>query len=317
MSGFQRQVNAAQAAAVVGDWASANPRQMYVAGPGGLVADSGGLVVGRFAWINSRLTDSNYAPKLASNVGWGKPAGIVHREQQALITDYLAESGLVIPAGFGTSLVTDGDLWVINAHASAVAVPGMKVYAEYGTGKMTFAATASPTTGTSTSFTIAAATGISVTGSITDNVLTVTAVGTGTVVPGAILTGSGVVTGTQVVAQLSGTPGGVGTYGVSIGGQSVASTTISGTYGVFTAGGTIAGAAFRVGMTLSGSDVTAGTVITALGTGTGGAGTYIVSPSQTASTGTITGAANIETKWRAVSGGNAGELVKIVSYAAV
>lgn len=43
-----------------------------------------------------------------------------------------------------------------------------------------------------------------------------------------------------------------------------------------------------VGQTLSGSGVTAGTTITALGTGTGGTGTYTVSASQTVSSTTIT-----------------------------
>ena len=43
----------------------------------------------------------------------------------------------------------------------------------------------------------------------------------------------------------------------------------------------------KVGSTISGSGVTAGTTITALGTGTGGAGTYTVSASQTVSSTTI------------------------------
>ncbi len=46
-----------------------------------------------------------------------------------------------------------------------------------------------------------------------------------------------------------------------------------------------------VGQTISGSGVTAGTKITALGTGTGGAGTYTVDTSQTASSTTITASA--------------------------
>ena len=45
----------------------------------------------------------------------------------------------------------------------------------------------------------------------------------------------------------------------------------------------------RVGYVISGTGVTAGTTITALGTGTGGAGTYTVSTSQTVSSTTITG----------------------------
>jgi hypothetical protein len=46
-----------------------------------------------------------------------------------------------------------------------------------------------------------------------------------------------------------------------------------------------------VGQTISGSGVTSGTKITALGTGTGGAGTYTVDTSQTASSTTVTATA--------------------------
>ena len=49
----------------------------------------------------------------------------------------------------------------------------------------------------------------------------------------------------------------------------------------------VASGAYAVGQVISGSGVTAGTVITGLGTGTGGTGTYQVSPSQTASSTTI------------------------------
>ncbi len=55
-----------------------------------------------------------------------------------------------------------------------------------------------------------------------------------------------------------------------------------------TVGGTVSGM-FGVGTILSGTGVTAGTRITALGTGIGGAGTYTVSASQTVGSTTITG----------------------------
>jgi hypothetical protein len=85
--------------------------------------------------------------------------------------------------------------------------------------------------------------------------------------------------------RLVGTPDAVGLL------QGPASTStaasISGT--TLTVGGTLTGDPWAVGMTVettTGSGVTAGTVITALGTGTGGAGTYTVNNSQTvASTG--------------------------------
>lgn len=61
---------------------------------------------------------------------------------------------------------------------------------------------------------------------------------------------------------------------------------ISGT--TLTVGGTVTGA-FGVGQTIYGTGVTANTTITALGTGTGGAGTYTVNNSQTVGSELITG----------------------------
>lgn len=75
-------------------------------------------------------------------------------------------------------------------------------------------------------FSIAAEQGpLSVTASISGTTLTVTAVGSGVVTEGQILSGSGVAAGTRVGNSLSGT-GGTGTYNVNIS-QTVASTTIT------------------------------------------------------------------------------------------
>lgn len=68
-----------------------------------------------------------------------------------------------------------------------------------------------------------------VTASIATTTLTVTAVTSGAIGPGQVLTGSGVTAGTVVVAQLTGTPGGVGTYSVTPS-QTAASTSITGQY---------------------------------------------------------------------------------------
>ena len=262
--------------------------------------------MGRFAWWD------NANQSKVSNTGFGPVAGFVARVQQALITAFLAEGSNVIPAGHPLTLHSAGAFWVQN-DGSGEALVGQKAYANYADGKVSFAATGAPATASGTASSIAAATAISMTGSITGNVLTITAVSTGTMVPGAILTGSGVATGTQATAQLTGTAGGIGTYLVNIPDQAVASTTIGGTYGTLTVGGTVTGA-FGVGNTLSGSGVTAGTTIWGLGTGTGGAGTYVVSPSQTAASTTITAATNVETKFVAMSAGPAGGLVKISSH---
>jgi hypothetical protein len=66
-----------------------------------------------------------------------------------------------------------------------------------------------------------------VTGSITLTTLTVSAVASGTIYPSMQFTGTGVTAGTRIVAQLTGTPGGAGTYTVNIS-QTVASTTLTG-----------------------------------------------------------------------------------------
>lgn len=309
MTDFPNQVQVLQVPAVEGDFCDTNqPRSSYVAGPSGLVAGPNGCLVGRFAWAVPPV-DGDGAPTTVSNSGFGLPSGFVHREQQALITTYLAASGMTIPKGFGMTLMTGGGFWCKNAGATE-AEYGMKAYAAFADGSITFAATGAPTAGgTSTASTIAAGTA-SVTGSIADNVLTVTAVGSGTLYPGGQLTGSGVAANTEIVSQLSGTPGGIGTYLLNVGEQTVASTTISETYGLLTIGGSVAGT-FAVNQAVTGSGITAGTFIRALVTGTGGAGTYIVNLTQTISSQAINTAINVETKYYARSTGLTGELVKI------
>jgi hypothetical protein len=173
-----------------------------------------------------------------------------------------------------------GDFWVKN-DGSSQALVGQNAYANFADGKITFAAPATA----------------SVTGSIAADRL-------GHRLdqrrrpdrhggrlrrprPRRHAVRHGVASGTQIVSQLTGTAGGVGTYSVSIGEQSVASTTVSETYGTLT--------------------------VTAVGSGTLGCrrrplglrrhgrhghhrarhrhrrhGTYIVSPTQTASSTTVT-----------------------------
>jgi hypothetical protein len=145
--------------------------------------------------------------------------------------------------------------------------------------------TASEPTEASVTGSIAAATA-SVTAAINGDVMTVTNVSSGTLAVGAICIGAGVTPGTQITEQLTGTTGGVGTYGVSIT-QVVASTTVTATYGLLTVTAVGSGT-LSVGQALTGSGVTAGTQITALGTGQGLTGTYYATPSQTTSSTTIT-----------------------------
>ncbi|AWJ93312.1 hypothetical protein Sp245p_26180 (plasmid) [Azospirillum baldaniorum] len=307
--GFQSQVNAQPAPAVEGDFASTNPRHNALAGPGAFVAGPDGVTVGRFAWADFSTVDANGAPAIVSSHGIGKPTGIVPRRQQGLITDFLGSSSLSVPQGFPVEIFNAGDIWVKN-NGSAQALPGMKAYARFSDGAISFAATGNPTNATVTGS--IAPTQAVVTGSISGNIMTITAVSSGTVVPGGVLSGTGVATGTRVVSQVSGTAGGVGVYSVDIPEQTVASTTITEDYGTLTVTA-VASGTLTVGAVLSGSGITAGTTITALGTGTGGTGTYRVGTSQTASSTTVTAAVNIETRWEARSSGLAGELVKVTT----
>lgn len=149
---------------------------------------------------------------------------------------------------------------------------------------------ASPPAAASVTGAIAAATA-SVTASIAGKVMYVTGVTSGVLVTGAAISGTGVSAGTQIANQLTGTPGGIGQYAVTID-QVVASETISATYGTLTVSAVGSGT-LSVGQTISGAGITVGTRITALGTGTGLAGTYFVDKTQTvaseaiAATGTL------------------------------
>lgn len=313
--GFQTQVYDQPAAAVAGNAASQNPWANYDAGPGALVAGAAGVITGRFAWV-APPTDPNGNNSLVFNTGAGIPDGFVMNEQQALNVTYLSFAGQLIQPGFMVTLRIAGDIWCVNDGATE-ATPGMKAYADIATGKVNFAATGNPLAGASFTAAIAAST-FAVTASIADDIMTVTAVGSGVVVPGAAISGTNVASGSRVGTQL--TPllageaaGGVGRYYVTPGEQTVASTTVSGTYGTMTVSA-VASGVLVVDEVVSGSGVAAGTTITALGTGTGGVGTYIVNNTQTVGSEAMTTVSNIETKWYARSSALPGEIIKISSY---
>ena len=135
------------------------------------------------------------------------------------------------------------------------------------------------------------------TGSISGTTLTVTAVSSGTIAIDQSLSGIGVTSETIITALGSGT-GGVGTYTVNLS-QTLASRTfnsstvgakftasISGTTMTVTA---VASGTIYLGQTIQGSGNTAGTIVSAFGTGSGGTGTYTVSSIQTIASETMYG----------------------------
>lgn len=133
------------------------------------------------------------------------------------------------------------------------------------------------------------------TGSISTTTLTVTSVLNGTIAVGQAIFGEGIAQNTVITALGTGS-GGVGTYTVSDS-QTVASTSINATAAPAIVTASITGTTMtvtavtsgtlKIGQTIEGSGVTDGTIITAFGTGTGGAGTYTVSASQTVGSTTI------------------------------
>ena len=140
---------------------------------------------------------------------------------------------------------------------------------------------------------------------------------TGQFLPGQVLSGTNVTTGTTIAALVSGTDGKTNGDKMSVYAPTTmaaaSATSITGTGGVLTIGGTVTGT-YAVGDLVTGAGINAGTYITALGTGTGGAGTYYLNQSQTITSQAINANAATETKFYALSVGQPGELVKMSSW---
>ena len=231
MTGFQRQVNTQQAPAVEGDFASSNPRASVLAGEGALVTGSSGVTVGNFAWALNGIANNVFAV--------GAQIGFVHRELQALITVWLGQSTLLVPAGLPITLHQAGDFWDKFAAGATV---GQKVYAYYDDGTAYAAATATPPTN-------------------------------------ALITANTATNTTLTVTANTGRP-------------------------------------IALGQPVSGAGISAGTYISAFGTGTGGAGTYTLNQATTATaTGiTVTATTAVETAFTVRSTAAAGEIAKISTW---
>ena len=124
---------------------------------------------------------------------------------------------------------------------------------------------------------VTASQGATFTGTGAGTSLTTSAV-TGVIHPGDSVTGTGVPALTTIVSQTSGATGGAGVYVTSnattSAGSSLTSTSTTLEVTAVTSG------AIAVGNVLSGAGVSADTYVTALGTGTGGIGTYITTVAQ-------------------------------------
>jgi hypothetical protein len=247
---FQTVIKDYQAPGVAGDFASTNPFANVLAGPGALVAPAGGLIVGNFAWVGpeGQVSQSYVA---------GYQLGFLGRNEQALITEFLGEASMVVPEGFMITLFNEGDFW---ANFPAGAAPGDYVFADPNDGTPVAASTDSaPTLGTVT----ATAGNTSSSASLTSGsaVLTVTTVTHGIISPGDSITGTGIPSNTTILNQLTGTPGGAGTYTMSANAsadESDEAIVVKSSYLLVTA---VADGSLNFGDVLTGTGVASGTTV--------------------------------------------------------
>lgn len=278
---FQKVVNIVQAPGVAGDFASTNPFSSVLTAAGGLVAPAGGLTVGNFFWVGPLgQTSQSFVS------GW--QIAFLGRNEQALITEFLGEESLVVPEGFMVVGMNGGDFF---AYFAGGATAGAQVYADETTGQPEMQTTNSVTGSVGFAGTASLAT---VTGQGQLTIATITAASIITI--GDVLTGTGVVSGTTITGLVSGTANTVGAvYSLS------AAPTTESAEAVTTASfvlnvTAVADGGLSVGDTISGTNVTAGTTIAQILTGSGGIGTYLLNipgnvPFHTASE-TITGPSN-------------------------
>ena len=299
--GFQKQVNLTPAPAVAGDFASSNPRATVLAGPGGLVAGALGVTVGKFAWV-----DDDGVTVQSFGTATKAPQGFVHREQQALIQQYLAEAGMNIPQGFPVVLHNEGDFWAKLAGDNAATI-GAAIYADYSNGDV--CAVAAPA-GAS----VTASIGATFTATGTGTSLVVTSV-TGRISIGDKIAGTGVTAGTTIAAQVSGTAGGAGTYTTSAATTAAAATVTA--FGIVLNVTAVGYGVLEVGDAVSGTGIPSGAVVASQVSGTaGGVGIYTLDTAATAyaASTTVTAVGGVLTAFKAQSAAAVGELVKISTW---
>lgn len=197
--GFQNTTPRAYLApGVEGGWASANPHVSLLQPNTGDLSDAnaaswkvgaGGAIVGRFAFadvVTGLVTSAH--PATGANFTDTAPGrvrtGFVQRDQVALITSWLAESGNVVQPGTGITLLSRGDVWAKFAAGAAV---GSFVFASFADGSAIAGATSTAPT----------ATGVTVS---MNNSTTITAVAGGTLYPGQPVSGAGIPAGAYVVS---------------------------------------------------------------------------------------------------------------------
>ena len=115
---FQKSINLNPPLAVEGSFASVSNTHNVLAGTQQFVADTAGVTMARFAYADLATGKvTTVKPSSLTNVA----VGFVRRgDNTAVITSWLGDSTLVIPAGYGVTLYDRGDFWVKTSTAATV-----------------------------------------------------------------------------------------------------------------------------------------------------------------------------------------------------
>lgn len=125
---LQQQVNIKMGTGVAGDFASQNPRHTLLSGRAQFRAGASGVVIARFA-------EADPDTGLVTNVISGtKPVGFVSRSGNiSVITQWLGQASMTIPAGKEITLHDKGDFYIQIATPTTV---GQNVFASNADGSI-------------------------------------------------------------------------------------------------------------------------------------------------------------------------------------
>lgn len=303
-SGFQQVCTIQPDLGEQGQFYGTNPRASLLAGPGIWLAPAGGLICGNHCWANPATGVVTQGLSANSQIAF------VPRHNNAIITNFLGFSTLVIPAGLPVTLYSQGDFW---DQFLGGAMPGQNVYADPITGA-SISANAAGTAFVGTGYFVAGSQAWAGTGYIVGNTLNV------------VSTTSGSIAALQSITL--GTPP-VGNNAVNVGlnpgmylvsGAASTWVTSGGPQNVGSASQPVAlvgtsATQFTVSSTTSGS-LGVGSILSAVGliaptTIIGGAGPYSVTGQQTVFSSGSPGAINagnaVLTPWKVNSFCNPGE----------
>jgi hypothetical protein len=141
---FQNQVYVQPAIGLPGDFASSNPMVYKLSSTGRMVADASGVNVGHFAILNNGANSGTVTSVPGAAPANPEMVGFVHREMNAQIVTFLAESGLVIQPGQPVALFRTGDFLVNADVVTGTPANGAQVWWDTTTGNTIIGAPSSP-----------------------------------------------------------------------------------------------------------------------------------------------------------------------------